>query len=126
MSTQHTCQLLWPTPACTPECSGLCGYCPEHEKASRDPCGDWIIAPKDPHGRPVYISTARSTYPQIRGFKNGLQYGRGTMKTSVQFGVPFMHDNAGMSLCAIAGTGTVFGVSEGAYVLTVGGRCWRY
>jgi len=125
--------LKYRTPECTHNCKGLCGYCPEHEKARRDNNGgDWLVGPEpsrwDRGEQPtLYLSTSYSKYPRIIGYENNLQYGRGHMKTSVPYGFTFTHENAGMLLPAIAGKGKVFGLQrEQPYVLTVGGKCWRY
>tara|TARA_B110001450_G_C17642228_1_gene489735 strand:- start:1324 stop:1728 length:405 start_codon:yes stop_codon:yes gene_type:complete len=125
--------LKYPTSECTDKCTGLCGYCPEHEKAHRDDYGDWLIGPEPcrwdrGEGRAtLYLATSSSRYPKIIGYENNLQYGRGHMKTSVPYGLTFTHENAGMLVPAIAGKGRVFGLQRAtAYVLTVGGRCWRY
>jgi hypothetical protein len=82
-------ELKWPTAECEKECKGLCGYCPVHEKARRDKKGDWIIGPEpghwgsNPREQPtVYMSTTFSEYPEIRSRDSGIQYGRGTMKTT--------------------------------------------
>ena len=120
------------TPECTDKCAGLCGYCPEHEKARQDKNRDWIIGPEpcrwDRGDQPtLYLSTSSSRYPRIIGYENNLQYGRGKMKTSVPYGLTFTHENAGMLLPAIAGKGRVFGLQRAtAWVLTVGDRCWCY
>tara|TARA_B110000908_G_C10267877_1_gene466506 strand:+ start:172 stop:573 length:402 start_codon:yes stop_codon:yes gene_type:complete len=126
----HT--LKYRTSDCTDKCTGLCGYCPEHEQARRDEFGDWVIGP-DTSGwnrkdQPtLWLSTPNSKYPRITGYENNLQYGRGRMKTSVPYGLTFTHENAGMLLSAIAGKGKVFGLKcDTTWVLTVGGRCWRY
>ena len=123
--------LLYRTPECTGDCTGLCGYCPKHEKARKAEYGEWVIGPEPNrcHHREqptVYMSTSGSQYPRIYGREKGIQYGRGTMKTTVPYGHPFTHNNAGMILPAIAGKGKVFGLPwDTAYLLTVGGRCWR-
>jgi hypothetical protein len=125
----HT--LKYTTPECTDKCKGLCGYCPEHEKARRDKNGDWLIGPEPCRWDrgdqpPLYLSTPSSKYPRITGYENYLQYGRGCMKTSVPYDFTFTHKNARTLLPAIAGKGRVFGLQwDTAYVLTVGGRCWR-
>lgn len=125
--------LLHPTPECSDKCKGICGYCPEHEQGRPDKNGDLIIGPEPcpwdrGEGRAtLYLATFSSRYPNIRGYENNLQYGRGHMKTSVPYGLTFTHENAGMLVPAIAGKGRVFGLQRAtAYVLTVGGRCWRY
>lgn len=120
------------TPECTDKCTGLCGYCPEHEQGRPDKNGDLIIGPEpcrwDRGEQPtLYLSTSSSRYPRIIGYENNLQYGRGHMKNSVPYGLTFTHENAGMLLPAIAGKGRVFGLQRAtAWVLTVGDRCWRY
>ena len=38
--------LKYPTSECTDKCTGLCGYCPEHEKARPDKNRDWLIGPE--------------------------------------------------------------------------------
>ena len=124
-------ELKWPTDQCTSECKGLCGYCPVHEEAVRDDNYDWCVGPRDRwHSQdekiPVYISTPWSKYPNIRVFTNNIQYGRGTMKTSVHFGHTFTHCNAGMKMPAVVVRDRVFGVPCEPCLLTVGGRCWRY
>lgn len=125
-------ELEYPTPECTDKCTGLCGYCPKHEKARQDKNRDWIIGPEpcrwDRGDQPtLYLSTSSSKYPRIIGYENNLQYGRGHMKTSVPYGLTFTHENAGMLVPAIADKGKVFGLlRDTPYVLTVGGRCWRY
>jgi hypothetical protein len=125
-------KLLYPTSECTDKCTGLCGYCPEHEKGRCDEYGDWLIGPGscrwDRGEQPtLYLSTSSSTYPKIIDYEKHLQYGRGYMKTTVPYGLTFTHEDGGMLLPAIAGKGRVFGLQRAkAYVLTVGGRCWRY
>jgi len=123
---------MYPTSKCTEQCKGLCGYCPKHEKARFDEFRDWVIGPDtivlNRKDQPtLWLSTPNSKFPRITGYENNLQYGRGTMKTSVPYGLTFTHENAGMLLPSIAGKGKVFGVQcDTAWVLTVGGRCWRY
>jgi hypothetical protein len=125
-------ELKYTTPECSDKCKGICGYCPEHEQGRHDKNGDLIIGPEpcrwDRGDQPtLYLSTSSSQYPRITGYENYLQYGRGHMKTSVPYGLTFTHENAGMLVPAIAGKGKVFGLlRDTAYVLTVGGRCWRY
>ena len=128
-------ELKWPTAECEKECKGLCGYCPVHEKARRDKKGgDWIIGPEpghrgsNPREQPtVYMSTTFSEHPEIRSRDSGIQYGCGTMKTTVPYDQPFTHSNGRMTLPAIAGKGEVFGLTwDACWLLTVGGRCWRY
>jgi hypothetical protein len=128
-------KLLYPTPECTNECKGMCGYCPEHEKAQLGRSGDFIIGSDHYNWQhfhkkdqpTLYLSTSRSQYPNICGYEKYICYGRGCMKTSVPYGHKFTHESAGMLLPAIAGKGKVFGINyDTAWVLTVGGKCWRY
>ena len=140
MSDFNPYELTWPTDECDGTCQGICGYCPKHEKATPTQHGDFFLGPnpKTPSylrdkehddKKTVWISTQFSTYPRIQSHGEGIQYGRGTMKTTVPFDFVFNHENGAMVVPAIAIQNkeqNMFGILQSTLLFTVGCKCWRY
>ena len=66
--------LSYPTPLCTGECRGYCGYCREHERVVIDEYRDIVVGKRGQ--RRLFISTSASTYPNVRTTATGIQFGR--------------------------------------------------